>query len=110
MSVLKCFDCTQTLSVQDDYEWTVAICGSCCVKRGITPEQADKLMRIDKQFGNPASIWEATSPEVIDWMWDCAKSGAEATDHTEEAGDWIAARRVVHALNVLWFGSEVLIR
>jgi hypothetical protein len=91
-------------------EYTTALCGDCCIKWGITPEIADKIMRIDKQFGNPASIWEASSAEVVDWMWDCAKSGVDASETSEESADWIAARRLVHAHNVLWFGSEILLR
>ena len=114
MSVIKCFLCPNTLTTEDDvlkehHGYTTALCGECCHERSITPEIAQKVMNLDKRFGNPVSIWEATPPEMFRFMWDAAWTGLDGEEN-DEAREWQAARRVVHALNVMWFGSEILIR
>jgi len=94
----------------DQPPFYVALCSECCHERGIDPSIADKLGRLDAEFGNPACIWEATSPEQIKWMYQCAWASVCDEDGTDDAKEWRTSRRVVHALNVLWFGSEILLR
>ena len=111
---IRCFNCPMVMTVttnkEDKEPFHVALCSECCHERGITPSIADKLGRIDASFQNPACIWEATTAEQIKWMWECAVTDCDDGSRTEDGVEWVAARRVVHALNVLWFGSEVLIR